>query len=126
MKTFALFGALLFVATAILAADVNVAGNWSGTFVMSNSDGETHDSTALLKLKQDGKTITGTAGPNEDQQWPITTGKVEGDKITLEVQSDGPLLKFDLVLSGDHLKGDAHASQDGRNMSAKLDATRAK
>jgi hypothetical protein len=126
MKMLVGFCALLLVAAASFAADVNVAGKWSGSFVMDNGDGQTHDSTALLILKQDGSAITGTLGPNEDQQFPIQKGKVEGDKITLEVQTDGPLVRFELVLSGDHLKGDAHASADGRNLSAKLDTTRAK
>ena len=126
MRTLLCFCALLLVAAAGLMADVDVSGKWSGTFIMDDGSGESHDSTALLVLKQDGNAVTGTAGPNEDQQWPIKTGKVEGDKITLEVQTDGPLVTFMLVLSGDHLKGDAHASHEGRNLSGKLDTTRAK
>ena len=126
MKILICFCTLLFVAVAAIADDVNVAGKWSGKFLMDNGDGMVHDSTAVLILKQEGGAITGTLGPTEDEQFPIQKGKVEGDKITLEVQTDGPLVKFDLVLSGDHLKGDAHASADGHNMSAKLDTTRAK
>lgn len=117
---------VLLVAAAGLMADVDVAGKWTGSFVVDNGSGETHDSTALLILKQEGNTVTGTVGPSEDEQWPIKTGKVEGDKVTLEVQTDGPLITFNLVLSGEHLKGDAHGSRDGQNLTAKLDTTRAK
>ena len=124
MKAVAFVCAMFMAAFGVLA-DVNVAGKWSGSFVMN--DGEnSHDSTAVLNLKQDGNDITGTAGPNEDEQWPVKNGKIEGGKIHLEVQSNGPLIKFDLVLEGDHLKGDAHAEHEGRNLTAKLDATRAK
>lgn len=126
MRMLLCLGSLLFVAAVGLMADVDVAGKWTGSFVMDNGSGETHDSTALLILKQEGNTITGTVGPNEDEQWPIKTGKVEGGKVTLEVQTDGPLITFNLVLDGEHLKGDAHATKDGQNLTAKLDATRAK
>lgn len=87
---------------------------------------QAHESTIVLNLKQDGANITGTAGPDEEHQWPISNGKVQGDKVSLEVQSEGPLLKFDLVLTADHLKGDAKVSANGQEMSAKVDAQRAK
>ena len=41
-------------------------------------DGERKDDTALMFLKHKGTELTGTAGPNADQQWPILKGKVEG------------------------------------------------
>ena len=126
MKTLVALCALILAASAWLAADVNVAGKWSGSFLMKMDSGETNDSTIVLNLKQEGTTITGTAGPNDDQQWPIQKGKIEGGKITMEVQSEGPLIKFELALAEEHLKGEAHASADGRNLSATVDATRAK
>lgn len=126
MKVLLCLFSLLLVAAAGLLADVDVAGKWTGSFVMDDGSGETHDSTALLILKQEGNTVSGTVGPNEGEQWPVQNGKVEGEKVTLEVQTDGPLITFNLVLSGEHLKGDAHASKDGKNLSAKLDATRVK
>jgi hypothetical protein len=126
MKIFVCLFALLVASAAFLAADTNIAGKWSGSFLMTMDGGESHDSTVVLNLKQEGSTITGTVGPNDDQQWPIQKGKLEGDKITMDVQSEGPLVHFELVLDGEHLKGDAHASMEGKNMSAKLDATRAK
>ena len=117
---------LMLVFAALLAADTSVAGKWSGTFLMDNGSGESHDSSILLVLKQEGSAITGTAGPNENEQWPISKGKIDGNKLTMEVQSDGPLIQFELVLDGDHLKGDAHASHEGHNLTAKVDAARSK
>ena len=118
---------LMLVFACLLAADTTVAGKWSGSFLMSeNGGGQSKDSTIFMVLKQEGSEITGTAGPNEDEQSPITKGKIEGNKLTMDVQTGGPLIHFDLVLDGDHLKGDAHASHEGQSLSAKVDAARAK
>jgi hypothetical protein len=121
---------LSFVVMAALAgvalADVDVTGKWSGSFNPIGPNGETEESTALLLLKQSGTDITGTAGPSEDQQFPIQKGKIEGDKITLEVDHDGHTLKLDLKLASDRMTGEAHMSREGQTMAAKIDVSRAK
>jgi hypothetical protein len=119
----------LFIVAALAAlaiADVDVSGKWSGSFNITNPDGETNESTAVLLLKQSGATITGTVGPNEDQQFEIRKGKIEGAKITLEADRDGQAIKFDLVLASDHITGEANMSHDGQTAKAKIDVTRAK
>ena len=73
----------LLLSVVSLLADVT--GKWSGSFDVTGPDGETKADTAFLNLKQDGGKITGTAGPNEEHQFDIKTGKIEGDKIALEV-----------------------------------------
>jgi len=119
---------LLFVTMAALAgialADANVTGKWSGSFNATNPNGETKESTAVLMLKQNGADITGTVGPNEDEQFPIQKGKIEGDKITL--QADGHTMTFNLVLASERITGEAQMSRDGETMKAKIDVTRAK
>ena len=117
-----LLAALAFTA----AADVDITGKWSGSFNITNPDGETNDSTALLMLKQNGNEITGTVGPNETEQFQIQKGKIEGDKITLEVDHDGNMIKFTLVLAEERIKGDAEFTRDGQTAKAKIDVTRAK
>src|SRR5437870_3244902 len=112
---------LLFLSVA-LASDLT--GKWSGSFLITRPDGETKDSQAVLELKQNGTELTGTAGPSSDKQWAIQKVKVEGDKLTFEVQSDGPLIKFELTLSNDHLKGEAKAEQEGQTMKATVDLQR--
>ncbi len=84
------------------------------------------DDTAFLVLKQNGLELTGTVGPREEDQFPIQKGKIEGDKITIEAMAGETLIKFELVLVGDHIKGDAAGSHDGEPMKAKLDVTRVK
>jgi hypothetical protein len=120
-------GLTLLLATALFAAapfaDNGVTGKWSGTFIVS-MDGETKDDTAYMELTQTGTELTGTAGPNAEQQMPIQKGKVEGNKLTFEVQTGGPLIKFELTLVEGHLKGQAKAEQDGRTMSAVVDVQR--
>src|SRR6476469_2148555 len=100
---------LCFLVLAALAgvalADVDVTGKWSGSFNATNSNGETKESTAVLVLKQTGTDITGTVGPNEDEQFPIQKGKIDGDKITLEVDHDGQTMKFDLKVDSGRITG---------------------
>jgi hypothetical protein len=118
---------LILVALASLpaAADVNISGNWSGTFTATSSDGETKDSTALLILKQEGNKITGTAGPNQDERYDIVKGTIEGNKIVLELSEEGHAIHFDLTVAEDHITGEANATTpDGRKLHAKLDVKR--
>ena len=122
LMSFVLLAALVGVALA----DVDVTGKWSGTFSPIGPNGETKESTAVLVLKQSGTDITGTAGPNEDEQFPIQKGKIEGDKIMLEVDHEGNTLKLDLKLAADRITGEAHMSKDGQSMMAKIDVSRAK
>lgn len=120
-------GLTLLLASALFATPTwkadNLTGKWSGTFVIT-MDGETRDDTAYMSLKQTGTELTGTAGPNEGQQWPLQKGKVEGNKVTFEVQSEAPLIKFELTLVEGHLKGQAKAEHDGKSMSAVVDVQR--
>ena len=117
---------VLVAATLAVAADTDVTGKWTGSFNVTADNSETKESTAVLMLKQDGATITGTAGPNENEQHPIRKGKIEGDKITLEVDNDGRTINFDLVLAADRITGDANGSRDGQVMKAKVDVGRVK
>jgi hypothetical protein len=109
-----------------LFADANVTGNWTGTFSPLDAQGVEHQGPALLKLKQTGTEITGSVGPGEDEQHTITKGKIEGDKVTIEVAEDEHRMVFTLVLAEDTLKGDVNASHGGESMKAKLDVKRAK
>ena len=124
MKRLAGVVCVIFLLLSVAMA-AEVTGKWSGSFVINGPDGGTKDSEAYMDLKQNGTELTGTAGPSLDKQWAIQKGKVEGDKLTFEVQSDGPLIKFELTLSNDHLKGEAKAEHDGQSMKATIDLQRA-
>jgi hypothetical protein len=122
MKTLACTLLLALCAFTAIAADA--AGKWNGSFTPEGQDA----STGLLILKQSGTEITGTGGPTADQQYPLANGKIDGNKITLELQHpSGMVLKMALVLDGDTLKGDASATgPQGEAMKAKLDLKREK
>lgn len=104
----------------------NLTGKWSGSFTIMADDGTPREQRIVMDLKQTGAEISGTAGPSAERQWTIAEGKVDGPKVTFNVQSDGPMIQFALTLANGRLQGDATAEQDGRKLSAKVDAGREK
>ena len=113
----------LLLASAALLADVS--GKWSGSFDITGPDGETNANNVLLDLKQAGDDLSGTAGPNADHQFPISNGKIEGDKLTFDVKAEnGPSLRFELRVENDRMVGDAKGEMQGMKMSAKLNVTK--
>jgi hypothetical protein len=115
---------LLFSALALGAAELT--GKWSGSFDITNSDGETKADTAYMSLSQSGGEVTGTAGPNAEKQWAIQKGKLDGQKLTFEVRTeDGGLLVFDLTFEGSSIQGDVKGTgSGGEHMSAKTNLKR--
>ncbi len=110
-----------------MAMFADVTGKWSGSFEATGPDGQSHGGTAFLSLKQTGDAISGTAGPTEEHQMTIKVGKIDGDKIALEVvMDDGGVLTFDLTLADGHIKGDVKGDRGGEKMTAKLDVTQVK
>ena len=106
--------------SALTAADLS--GKWTGTFFEHENEGK----GAVLILKQNGNNLTGTAGPNEEKQFPITKGKVDGDKVTFDIETDeGPVMHFDLTATEKRLIGSVHGEHDGATRTAKLDVTKA-
>jgi len=121
MKT--LVCALLIGAFAMTALAADLTGKWTGSFVPEGQD----SSPAVVFLKQSGSSVTGSAGPDEGQQWPLSDGKLVGNKLTGTVKSpDGLLFKLDLTFNGDRISGDVAMIQDGQTIKAKIDVTRAK
>jgi hypothetical protein len=119
MKKIALTILVLALAMTAMAADAT--GNWSGSFAPEGMD----TGTAYLKLKQSGATLSGSAGPSADEQWPITNGKVDGNTLTgVTTSPEGVAYKFTLTLDGDHITGNVEVSAGGQNMKAKLDVKR--
>ena len=115
MKTLTCF--LLFTAVTLTAGELT--GKWSGKFDVTNSNGDTKPGEAVLNLKLEGTTVTGTAGPSQDQQWTIRNGKLEAGKLTFEVvtQHDGAdngTIVFDLVFNGDTIQGSATGTAPSR------------
>ncbi len=115
---------VLLAAFALTAGDLT--GKWSGSFDITNADGETKADSAYMDLKLHETKVEGTAGPNEEKQWAIRNGKLEGGRLTFEiVTDDGGLLTFDLVFDGDTIRGNATGTgSGGEKMSAKVNLKR--
>ncbi len=110
---------------AFAAAAADVTGKWSGSFSAEGGEG----GSAYAVLKQSGTGISGTAGPDENQQWQIQKGKIEGNRLSLEIKhpENGSVYKVDLTVTGDSMKGDMMASMpDGGTMKGKMELTRVK
>lgn len=125
MKRILSLAFVLFAASAILLA-ADATGTWSGTFTVKGDGDSPEPRPALLVLKQDGDKITGTAGPNAEDQHPIEKGTIADGKITFEVAAGESIMKFSLVLNGDEISGDIQRDRDGEHQTAKLAVKRQK
>jgi hypothetical protein len=87
------------------AADVK--GKWEGTITGQRSDGTTNEDTALMILDQKDTAVTGTVGGSESDQHPITSGIIEGNKVTLLAKhtQNGREYRIELTVEGDEMKG---------------------
>ena len=120
------FGLGVAASTLCHTVEENVSGKWSGSFEITYADGRVQRDTALLTLRQEGNSLTGTAGANEGQQSEITGGKVEGAEIHFKLQSaNGINLIFSLRLEGGHLKGEVNGDLPDGKVKVKVDLTRA-
>ena len=115
----------LFSGFALHAAELT--GKWSGSFDITNSDGETKADMAYLDLKETGGTVTGTAGPDSEKQWSLRKGKLDGQKLTFEVaMEDGGILAFELTFDGTSIQGTCSGTGNGgEKLSAKVNLKRA-
>jgi len=119
---------LALLCTPILhaAQSTSLTGSWSGSFLIT-MNGEERPDSIFMSLTQKGNVVSGTAGPNANQQWPIADGKVDGAKVTFVVLAENEMqVKFELTLADGHLKGNANADENGMALAAKVDVTRSK
>jgi hypothetical protein len=112
---------LAFVVAALSPAGIDVSGKWSGTF--EPQDG-TKSEPAFIILKQEGSQLSGSGGPNEDEQHPIQNGKLEGDKLTFEIPTGKGTIYFDLKASENEIKGEMKRTKADGTDSAKISLKR--
>lgn len=113
---------LMIALTAAAITSANATGTWSGTLTPADRD----PGPAHLVLKEEGGTVTGTAGPNEGEQHPIQNGKAENGTLTFELESGGGLMTFTLKQEGDEIAGDITRKHEGQTQTAKLAVKRKK
>jgi hypothetical protein len=114
---------MLLAAISLLAADVT--GKWSGKILAKTPEGE-QELTAYVVLTQDGNKVTGTAGPDAGEQYPIENGKIQDGKLTFQVSAGGGTLSFAVKPDGDRMSGDAKLERDGQTMTGVLSIARIK
>ena len=107
---------VLVCCAAAMAGDVT--GTWTGTFKVSGGD---HTVPQVIVLKQDGKKLTGSAGPEPQEQYPIENGKVEGDHVTFELTSGEWRFTYDLKWDGpEEMRGDLGLKSLNESRTAKI------
>ena len=92
---------------AVTAAPADVKGKWDGTVTAQRDDGSASEDTVLLILDQKDATVTGTIGGSESDQHPITSGTIEGSKVTILAKhtTNEREFRLELTLSDEELKG---------------------
>ena len=126
MKKSLVFTALLLSAflSAVALSTPNVTGRWSGTLQM---DGENEAKPAYSILKQEGNNLSGSVGPNENEQDSFKDGKVDEDKLTFDVPQ-GPSgegsIHMEMQVNGDQMTGRATWSGPGIGGSGKISLKR--
>ena len=97
-----LLAAMLAMAASAWATEVT--GKWKGSMTLE-SGGE---QPALVMLKQSGEAVTGSQGPTEDHQFPITSGRFDGKQVTIEARPGAAVFKLSMKLDGNRLTGDVY------------------
>lgn len=115
-------------ATPALQAGGSINGAWAGSVIVKH-DGQTHEEQIHTVLKEAEGVVTGTAGPDADNQYRILKGKVTSSgattAVTFEVIVNGALMSFTLKLADGRLKGDVKIEgEDGRPQIATVDLKR--
>lgn len=111
---------VLMVISALAAADLT--GKWSGSFKV---DGGDHNVPQWFILRQQGRSLSGSGGPDASEQYPIENGSVEGNEATFQVTTGEWKFTYRLrQLTADSLKGDLKLESVNDSRTAKVSLTR--
>src|SRR4051812_44494831 len=94
-----------FLLSALTLCGADVTGKWAGTLEMKDAQGELHTMPAYLIIKEENGKLTGSGGPNAQDQPGVLAGTVAGNVLNFTVDHDGRIMKFRLTRDGDDLKG---------------------
>jgi len=98
------------LATAALAADAT--GTWTWTREINGNT-----VTTTLKLKQDGKNLTGTISGRDNTESPIEDAKVDGEtisfKVTREFNGNKFVINYSGKVTGDEIVGETKFERNG-------------
>lgn len=121
-----LMSLLLLIAPLTVSAG-DLSGKWTGAMELKTPDGQAQSMPVRAEFKQDGKSVTGTAGREGDEQLTIEKGTIENNKFTFEVQAPDGTYAASLTVSDAQLQGEVTFNDpDGNKQTAKLTLTRDK
>ena len=110
------FAAVLLLSVRAMGSELS--GTWIGTFSVPGSD---HKEPQHFILKQDGKKLTGSGGPDAVEQYPILNGSVENDIVRFELTTGEWTFKYDLRVIQEEMNGDLQLrSKQGDTRTAKV------
>jgi len=113
--------ATIVLATPALARAADVNGTWKWSV---ERNGQTIETT--LKLKQEGKKLTGTISGRNNTETDIEDGKVEGDdvsfQVTREFNGNKMVFQYKGKVSGDTIKGKVETERNGEKQSRDWEA----
>jgi len=96
MKLFPIFALVAVMASGLQAADL--AGTWKGSMETQNGSVE-----MTIALKP-GPALAGTVKSDQFAEAPIENAKIDGDKISFEINISYGKLVFEGAVSGDEMK----------------------
>ncbi len=86
----------------------DLSGKWTGEMVLDTGN----TMPAYVHLKQEGDVVTGTEGPSEDKQFPITKGRIDGERLVIEAKPGPAVLRLSMNLDGNKLAGDVFEDEN--------------
>ena len=108
--------AVLLLTVSAMSSDLS--GTWIGTFSVPGSD---HKEPQHFILKQDGKQLTGSGGPDAVEQYPIVNGTVENDIVNFELTTGEWTFRYVLRATQEQMNGDLQLrSKQGDTRAAKV------
>jgi len=113
---------LPWVALALSGSDLT--GKWSGTIEMADEGTTTPVSVELIQKAAVVSGKIGRTGGGEDET--IRNGKVDGKKVSFEVNSAHGLMKFALTLEEERLEGEMKGTTDDGEIVGKVKLAREK
>ena len=113
--------ALFLLCATAMGADLS--GQWSGRFKAEGSD---HSIPQLIILKQQARTLSGSAGPDASEQYPLENGKVDGNKVSFQVTTGEWRFTYNLKAEQDSLSGDLKLESTTQSRNAKVTLIRVK
>jgi hypothetical protein len=95
----------------------DLTGKWSGSFKV---DGADHGVPQLLIFKQAGANLTGSGGPDQNEQYPIENGKIDGERVGFEITTGEWKFTYHLSARDARMSGDLELTSVNDKRTAKI------